>query len=114
MSSYANKDKNANYFISLTGGIPELLYAETNYPHQWYAQNGSVFLRMKAESHKQMNVICRNSLAYFTIVTGNKRRYQMHLENVENQPGPDPLLLNKTFSPVTSLDFFNAKINRLH
>ena len=67
MSSYANKEKNANYFTFLNGGIPELLYAETNYPHEWYTRNGSVFPRMKAESHKQMNVICRNSLAYFTI-----------------------------------------------
>ena len=84
MSSDAKKKKRANYFIFLTDGIPELLYAETNYPHQWYAQNGSVFPRMKAESRKQMNVICRNSWVYFTIVTANKRRYQIHIENVEN------------------------------
>ena len=45
---------------------------------------------MKAESHKQMNVICRNSLAYFTIVMGNKQRYQIHIENVEKQSWPDP------------------------
>lgn len=90
MSDYAKKEKNANYFIFLSGGIPELLYAETKYHHERYAQNESVFLIMKAESHKQMNVICRNSLACFTIVTGNKRRYQIHIENVENQSWPDP------------------------
>ena len=90
MSRYAKKEKNANYFIFLSGGIPELLYAETKYHHERYAQNESVFLIMKAESHKQMNVICRNSLACFTIVTGNKRRYQIHIENVENQSWPDP------------------------
>lgn len=67
MSSYANNETNANYFTFLTGSIPELLYAETNYHHELYTRNGFVFPRMKAESHKQMNVICRNSLAYFTI-----------------------------------------------
>lgn len=74
------RGKNTKYLIFLTDGILKLLQAETNCPHQRYAQNESVFPKMKAEAHEQ------RSLQF----TRNKRRYQIHICNVENQSAPDP------------------------
>ena len=56
----------------------------------------------------------RNLSQFICIYYNRKRQYQIHIENVGNQSGPDPPLLNKTLSPVTSLNFFHATINRLH